>query len=157
MYCELFASHASKGQQQNTDKAPQSGHAVRMVACNLGSAATHRPGAQPFTLINPEITWRSDSTFTMWDDCMSFPHLMVRLRRHSSISLRYWDVRGNEFEWSNLRPQEAELLQHELDHLDGVLAVDRALSEEDVVPRASYLADRARFDREVDYVIVPTV
>ena len=39
--------------------APQIGHAVRMVACNLGSDATHRPGEQPFTLVNPEITWRS--------------------------------------------------------------------------------------------------
>ena len=42
--------------------APQIGHAVRMVACNLGSSAIHRPGKQPFTLVNPEITWRSKET-----------------------------------------------------------------------------------------------
>ena len=60
--------------------APQIGHAVRMIACNLGADASHRPGEQPFTLCNPEITWRSEETFSLWDDCMSFPHLMVPLR-----------------------------------------------------------------------------
>ena len=58
----------------------QIGHAVRMIACNLGADASHRPGEQPFTLCNPEITWRSEETFSLWDDCMSFPHLMVPLR-----------------------------------------------------------------------------
>ena len=60
-------------------------------------------------------------------------------------------------EWRGLRRQEAELLQHELDHLDGVLAVDRAASPDDIVPRAEYLARRAEYDAQVDYVIVPTV
>ena len=138
--------------------APQINRHMRMIACDLGQNAVHRPDQQPFTLCNPIIMDQSEETFSLWDDCMSFPDLMVRLRRFESVSLKYWDVDGNEFEWRDLRRQEAELLQHEMDHLDGVLAVDRAVDGgKDVVPRAEYLAERERFDRMVDYVIVPTV
>jgi len=138
--------------------APQINRHVRMIACNLGPDAVHRPHEQPFTLCNPEVIHRADDTFSLWDDCMSFPHLMVRLRRSKSISLRYFDVQGNAHEWLSLRSQEAELLQHELDHLDGVLAVDRAANpESDIVARDEYLANRGYYDRQVDYVIVPTV
>ena len=138
--------------------APQINRHVRMIACDLGEDAVHRPGEQPFTLCNPSVIDSSDGSFSLWDDCMSFPHLMVRLRRAESISLRYYDVHGVEHEWPSLRRQEAELLQHELDHLDGVLAVDRAEAPDtDIVPRDEYLANRAHYDRQVDYVIVPTV
>src|SRR5947209_93641 len=61
--------------------APQIGIAKRFMVVDLG--------AGPFLVANPEITWRSDTDFTMWDDCMSFPTLLVRVRRHESISLRY--------------------------------------------------------------------
>ena len=48
-------------------------------------------------------------------------------------------------------------MQHELDHLDGVLAVDRAAGPADIVQRVEYLARREHYDQQVDYVIVPTV
>eukprot|EP00729_Bicosta_minor_P023501 gene23501-32567_t len=107
--------------------APQINRRVRMIACNLGDAAVHRPDTQPFTLCNPVLTWTDPNKFSLWDDCMSFPHLMVKVRRHASISLAYQDISGKRYEWNELRQQEAELLQHELDHLDGTLAVDRAI------------------------------
>ena len=138
--------------------APQIDRHVRMIACNLGSDAVHRPGTQPFTLCNPVVLMRSAGTISLWDDCMSFPDLMVLVRRHQHISLRYCDVHGQPFEWHDLRVQESELLQHELDHLEGVLAVDRAAHPNtDIVRRDDYLARREHFDRQVDYVIVPTV
>ena len=152
---ERFRSENGYGRAMS---APQINRRVRMIACNLGPDAVHRPDAQPFTMCNPQVLSRSTSTFSLWDDCMSFPELMVRLRRHESISLRYQDVRGEPFEWHQLRRQEAELIQHELDHLDGTLAVDRAESaEDDIVKRAEYLARRGHYDQQVDYVIVPTV
>src|SRR5919204_5442365 len=52
--------------------APQIGVPLRFIAVHLDRA---------FVIINPVITWKSDETFTMWDDCMSFPWLMVRVRR----------------------------------------------------------------------------
>jgi peptide deformylase len=138
--------------------APQIGHNVRMIACNLGRNAVHRPDSQPFTLCNPTVMWRDPNMFSLWDDCMSFPHLMVKVRRHASISLEYFDAEGRRHKWNTLRAQEAELLQHELDHLEGTLSVDRAINgKADVVPRADYLAEQARYDAMVDYVIVPTL
>lgn len=79
----------------------------------------------PYELINPQYLERSQETFEMWDDCFSFPNLMVRLRRHTSIRVRYQDRSGT---WTELAARDAfaELIQHEMDHLDGILAVDRA-------------------------------
>ncbi|HEX2832882.1 MAG TPA: peptide deformylase [Thermoanaerobaculia bacterium] len=129
--------------------APQIGVAQRFIAVNLGRGA--------FFVVNPVITWRSDATFTMWDDCMSFPDLLVRLERHESISLDYVDEHGRAQSWRELDRAAAELLQHELDHLDGVLAVDRALDPESLVLRAAYDANREYHDARVDYTITPTL
>jgi peptide deformylase len=134
--------------------APQIGYPVRMIALNLGATAAHRPKEQPLTLINPSITWRSGEMFTMWDDCMSIPDKMVRLSRHTSVSLRYLTSSGEQYDWERLGRSEAELVQHELDHLDGILAVDRATG---VVSRHEYLAARETYDGQVDYAIESTI
>jgi peptide deformylase len=110
-------------------------------------------GDGPFSVINPEITWRSAETFTMWDDCMSFPDLLVRVQRHESISMRYLDEQGRTREWDRMPRAAAELLQHETDHLDGVLAVDRAMDRESIVHRKVYEAMPEHFRKQVDYVI----
>lgn len=123
--------------------APQIGVPKRFVAANLGDG--------PFLLVDPDITWRSDETFTMWDDCMCFPDLLVRLRRHRSVSLDYVDERGEHVTWERLELPEAELLQHELDHLEGVLAVDRAERIADIVRRDAFEALKEEFRRQVDH------
>jgi peptide deformylase len=77
--------------------------------------------------------------------------LLVRLRRACSISLRYRDVEGQGHEWNDLEPGLAELLQHEIDHLDGVLAVDHALDREAIVLRPVFEAQPERFQAQVDW------
>ena len=125
--------------------APQIGVPQRFIAANLGQG--------PFSIVNPEITWRSTGTFTMWDDCMSFPSLLVRVRRHRSISVQFTTGEGERVVWEKLEPAVSELLQHEIDHLDGVLAVDHALDRGAIVTRAAFDAHREHFLRQVDYVI----
>jgi peptide deformylase len=129
--------------------APQIGIAQRFIALNLGQG--------PFFIVNPVVTWRSPETFTMWDDCMSFPELLVRVERASSLSLEYVDELGQRKEWREMDRATSELLQHELDHLDGVLAIDRAVDRDSIILRRVYEADRAPFDAMVDYTIVPTI
>jgi peptide deformylase len=124
--------------------APQIGVSCRLVAANLGEGA--------FLLVNPRITRRSDQTMTLWDDCMSLPWLMVKVRRHRSVSLAYSDQDGHPREWNDLDPSTSELMQHELDHLDGVLTLDRA---EDVVAREAFERRRDELTAEVDYSIPP--
>ncbi len=125
--------------------APQIGVAQRLIAVNLGDG--------PFFVVNPVITLRSDEKFTMWDDCMSFPDLLVKLERHRTVSLRYQDERGVERLWDRTDLAASELLQHEIDHLDGIPAVDRAMPGNSLVIRSVFGAHRERFLREVDYVI----
>ena len=125
--------------------APQIGAPWRAVAVNLGQG--------PFLIVNPEVTWRSPETFSMWDDCMSAPDLLVRLRRHESLSLRYQNEQGQERTWERLERAASELLQHELDHLDGVLFTDRATGHDALVLRGAFERDPAHFRVQVDYLI----
>ncbi len=129
--------------------APQIGIPKRFISLNLGKG-TH-------SLINPEITWRSEETFTLWDDCMCFPDLLVKVRRHASISIKFLDEAGQPHAWERLGQAESELLQHELDHLDGVLATDLALDSQSIIYRTAFNTDPAYFQKQVDYVIQPTI
>src|SRR5215472_5197832 len=125
--------------------APQIAIPQRFIAMNLG--------AGPLLLVNPELTWTSNETFTMWDDCMSFPTLLVRLQRYKSISIHFFDEHGKRQEWCRLDQATSELLQHEIDHLEGILAIDRALDRDSLVLREQFEAQRSYFARQVDYVI----
>ncbi len=91
-----------------------------------------------YELINPEFTFQSEEKFILFDDCFSFPGIMVRLERHKVVRLKYQDRAGD---WRDLEAADAlsELIQHEMEHLDGVLAVDHARTPQDLVTRAAYL------------------
>src|SRR5712672_24689 len=99
--------------------APQIGVARRVIFLQL-------PGAEAWPLVNPEITWRSAGKIVVWDACLSFLSIFMQVERHREIVVRYQDLQG---EWKEVRAGEqrdlSELLQHEIDHLDGILAVDR--------------------------------
>ena len=125
--------------------APQIGAAMRLIAVN--------PGDGPFFVANPLVVATSGESFTMWDDCMSFPGLLVRLRRDRSITLRYHDETGSERDWPRMDLAASELLQHEIDHLDGVLAIDRAIDRDAIVLREVFELRKAEFRRQVDYMI----
>jgi peptide deformylase len=99
--------------------APQIGSALRVIFLQL-------PGVEPWPFVNPEITERSEEKVVVWDACLSFLSIFMQVERHREIVVRYQDLRGERQE---LRAGEernlSELLQHEIDHLDGILAVDR--------------------------------
>jgi len=129
--------------------APQIGIHQRMIAMNLGQG--------PFLLVNPEIHPDGNETFSLWDDCMSFPWLMVRLQRHASVDLTFRDEKGEPRQWPGLDRAVSELVQHEIDHLDGILALDRALPGESIIARSLYLERKEFFDLQVDYSIQSTI
>src|SRR5712675_3147852 len=99
--------------------APQLGVGRRVIFLQL-------PGAEAWPLVNPEIAWRSAERIVVWDACLSFLSSFMQVERHREILVRYQDSQG---EWREVRAGEerelSELLQHEIDHLDGILAVDR--------------------------------
>jgi len=99
--------------------APQLGVLKRVVFLQL-------PGGEPWPLVNPQITERSAEKIVVWDACLSFLSIFMQVERHKEITFRYQDVRG---EWHQDRAGAerdlSELLQHEIDHLDGILCIDR--------------------------------
>jgi peptide deformylase len=99
--------------------APQIGSGLRVIFLQL-------PGADPWPFVNPEITKRSEEKIVVWDACLSFLSIFMQVQRHREITVRYQDFRG---EWHEVQAGEernlSELLQHEIDHLEGILAVDR--------------------------------
>ena len=82
---------------------------------------------EPEVLINPVLDRKSNEMMAVWDDCMSFPDLRVCVWRHRTCRIRYRDLGWNERE-RTLTDDLSELLQHETDHLDGILAVSRAMN-----------------------------
>jgi peptide deformylase len=97
--------------------APQIGAPVRIVFVQTDK--------QRWTMINPEITDVGPDDFLVWDDCFSFPNLLVRVTRAYQVAMSYTDLKGKQRSLQ-LDGAMAELLQHEIDHLDGILALDRA-------------------------------
>jgi peptide deformylase len=97
--------------------APQLGIMKRLIYMNID---------KPVVFINPELHDLSEDKFELWDDCMSFPNLLVKVSRHRSLTVKYLD--------ENWQPQQcemedslSELVQHEYDHLEGILCTTRAV------------------------------
>ena len=80
----------------------------------------------PIVFINPILDHKSEETMVVWDDCMCFPELLVKVRRHKTCSISYRDMHWNSRQML-LENDLSELLQHEYDHLDGILAISRAI------------------------------
>lgn len=99
--------------------APQLGIMKRMFYLNLD---------RPYIILNPELKGLSEELFELWDDCMSFPNLLVKVKRHQSLTLEYWDENWEKQSWT-VDGAISELIQHEYDHLDGVLCTMRAIDE----------------------------
>lgn len=98
--------------------APQIGYMKRLIYMHMDN--------KPIVLINPIFTWKSTEFIELWDDCMSFPDLLVKVLRHKACRIKFRDMDWQEHEW-DLTGDLSELLQHEYDHLDGILAVMRTI------------------------------
>jgi peptide deformylase len=97
--------------------APQIGVLKRLIYLHIG---------QPWILINPVLDLQSPKLMTVWDDCISFPDLLVKVNRHAQCR-----ITCRSLDWIEqdrmLAGDLSELLQHEYDHLDGILAISRAV------------------------------
>jgi peptide deformylase len=108
--------------------APQIGSAQKIIYINADYTGA---------MINPVITRKSRTRFRLWDDCFSFPDLLVHVQRNYSIVVAFADEEGKR---RTLRAKGAfsELLQHEIDHLNGILAIDRAIDSRHIILRGEY-------------------
>ena len=97
---------------------------------------------QPTVFINPVLSDFSDDMKVIWDNCMSFPFLSVRVERHAACTISYRDLKWQERS-ERLEGDLSELLQHECDHLDGILAVQRAIDMKSFAVRGLEAQGRA--------------
>ncbi len=106
--------------------APQLGIMKRLIYMNID---------KPRVFINPQITSKSDEMFELWDDCMCFPNLLVKVKRHQQITIKYLNEDWETVEWT-VQDDLSELLQHEYDHLNGILCTMRAIDNKSFKWRA---------------------
>lgn len=97
--------------------APQIGVRKRLVYAHIGT---------DLVLINPILKEMSEDMIELWDNCMSFPDLLVKVRRHKSGQIDYYDLNWKKQNLM-LGGDLSQLMQHECDHLDGILAVQHAI------------------------------
>ncbi len=97
--------------------APQIGEFRRIIYLDAG---------EPMLLINPVLTVTGGEMMELWDDCMCFPGLFVKVRRHMKVRVEYKDAALQDGSIL-LEGALSELIQHEYDHLDGILATMRAI------------------------------
>jgi peptide deformylase len=119
--------------------APQLGISQRLLVYKIGS------DAPLIALVNPELEWRSEDVETVEEGCLSIPSVAVDVERPVHVRVRGRDELGDErlIEASGL---EARVIQHEMDHLDGVLMLDRA-SREDRKEALRALREQEQADR----------
>ncbi len=99
--------------------APQVGILKRMVVVDVGD------GAGPYFLVNPEIVYRSEETERKWEGCLSWPGYVGEVERPVKVTVKALDRDGHET-WVTGEGFLARALCHEIDHLDGILYIDRA-------------------------------
>ena len=100
--------------------APQIGEMKRMVVMDLAKEGEE---PDPLVMINPEILKFSDETVTTEEGCLSIPELYYDVERPAEVTVRYTDLDGKTVE-KDATDRLAICIQHELDHLDGVLYID---------------------------------
>ena len=126
--------------------APQLGELKRVIFLKL-------PDAEPWPLINPEIIAHSEEKIIVWDACLSFLSIFMQVERHRQVTVRYQNLNGetHEFNAGDARSL-SELLQHEIDHLDGILAIDRVVDIKAICTREEF---EKRYRDASPYAVAP--
>jgi len=109
--------------------APQVHESVRLAIIGIEEGRGDDRTIRVLPVINPEVKPTAKSTAEDWEGCLSLPRLRGRVVRPDHVQVRALDRRGNKVEF-DLQGYPARVAQHEIDHLDGVLFIDRMKSFE---------------------------
>ncbi len=108
-----------------------------IVASRPNPRYPHAPQMDPVAMINPEILWVSDEKEKGWEGCLSIPGLRGLVPRHKRIAVRYLNSAGElrEEEYSDFL---ARVFQHEFDHVQGMVFIDRVESTLELMTEKEY-------------------
>ena len=105
--------------------APQVGESLQLAVVEFGDEADDSVPKKLYVIANPEITKPSEETITDVEACLSVPGLAGEVERHESIIVKAQNRHGQPYK-VNAKGWLARIFQHEIDHLNGVLYIDRA-------------------------------
>ncbi|MBQ7674744.1 MAG: peptide deformylase [Alphaproteobacteria bacterium] len=100
--------------------APQVGISKRLVVIDL-----HEESGKIYKMINPKVIWKSEETAEFMEGCLSIPGICEKVKRPASVSVEYLDETFKQCLIEKATGLLAVCLQHEIDHLDGKLYIDR--------------------------------
>jgi peptide deformylase len=103
--------------------APQVGVSQRVIVIDTSDGT-----ADPYVLVNPEIVYRSDESVVEDEGCLSLPGITLNVRRAARVSVKAQDARGEPFTIENAEGLLAKAIQHEMDHINGILFIDHVSS-----------------------------
>ena len=103
----------------------------------------HAPDLQALAMINPELLWKSDDIEKDWEGCLSIPGLRGLVPRHVRIGIRYLNRLGYVHE-TELTGFPARVFQHEFDHIQGIVFIDRLESTHDLITEKEYMRRMTR-------------
>jgi peptide deformylase len=119
--------------------APQVAQSYRLfiMASRPSIRYPHAPKMPPTSVINPVILTHSDEIVKDWEGCLSIPGLRGLVPRYQSIAVEYTDINGKQ-QKQILTDFVARIFQHELDHLNGILFIDRLETIKDLYTEEEY-------------------
>jgi len=126
--------------------APQVSISKRLVivCCQPNERYPYAPSMPPTPMLNPEVVWHSDEMEKDWEGCLSLPGVRAMVPRYESIQVAF-NTREGERMKESMSGFLARVVQHELDHLDGLVFIDRVDSTRDIVMEQEWrklIADR---------------
>lgn len=121
--------------------APQvdESYQIMIVASRPNPRYPHAPEMEPTALINPTIVDHSVETVLGWEGCLSVPGVRGLVPRYQSITIDYTDRTGS-LQRMTLTDFVARIFQHEYDHFQGIVFLDRVESSKDLISEAEYQA-----------------
>lgn len=119
--------------------APQVAESSRLfiVASRPNSRYPHAPAMEPTAMLNPRILAHSTEVVKGWEGCLSIPGIRGWVPRYQAIEIEYTD-RDGKLQKQELTDFVARIFQHEYDHLDGIVFLDRLESTQDIITEQEY-------------------
>jgi peptide deformylase len=120
--------------------APQvaNSHRLLIVASHANARYPNAPDMEPTPMINPHIVSHSDEVVKDWEGCLSIPGIRGLVPRYTEIEIEY-TTRDGKLKHERFSGFVARIIQHELDHLEGKVFLDRLESVQDIITDQEYL------------------
>lgn len=110
---------------------------VFIIASNPNKRYPKAPKMKPLAMINPKIIERSDKQVKDWEGCLSIPGVRGLVPRYISIKIEYYDRKGKK-QTKLLKDFLARIFQHEFDHINGLVYLDRLETNKDIITEKEY-------------------